>query len=160
MKAKHALSVLAVLLLAIACRRDDDDADTPSTPVDGRDLFAGHYNVYDLQGHLLYQMNITKLSDAGHDSLYVDNWGNAFGFAVRHEDGDHSNGFGIIPPFPTYDHDGHRWALGPYSDIPFRSNKLISDTLRMAYEKDNIAFYSQDGVPYQSIVVHEYAVKQ
>ena len=160
MKAKHALSALAILILAIACHRDDDDPEMPSAPVDGRDKFTGLYNVYDLQGHFIYQMNISKMNDAGHDSLYVDNWGNAFGFAVRHEDGDQTNGFGIIPPFPALDHEGHRWSLGPHSDPHFQSNKLVNDTLRMSYEKDNIAFYITDGIPYQSLIVQEYAVKQ
>ena len=45
-------------------------------------------------------------------------------------------------------------------DSIFMYNRLINDTLRMAYLKDNIAFYVADGVPYFRQSYREYAVKR
>ena len=160
MKAKHALSALAILILAIACHRDDDDPETPAAPVDGREKFVGYYNVYDLTGHFLYTMSISKLNDVGKDSLYVQNWGDQFNFYVRHEDGDQTNFLNMIPPFPSVDHEGHRWAFFQHSDPHFGTEQIVNDTLRMSYSLDNIAFYVQDGVTYQSMIVQEYGIKQ
>jgi len=149
-----------LLLVSSGCRKEKHDC--PSTPatVDGRDQFVGQYNVYDTNGAYLYAMEIMKASDSGNDSLFVVNWGNKFDLYVQHHDADLTNGLNLIPPFPSYDHDGHRWAFFHESDPEFQGGYLINDTLRMSYLLDNIAFYFDDGVPYFSGSFREYGVKQ
>lgn len=111
-------------------------------------------------GVYLYEMEISKMTDEGNDSLFVQNWGDKFNFYVRHENGDQTNGLNITPPFPSYDHDGLRWSFSREPDAVFGTNQLVRDTLRMSYELNNIAFYVEDGVSYFDQVYKEYGVKQ
>lgn len=150
---------LAVVVLS-GCKKDDKDCPTDSVPPDGRNQFAGQYKVYDTTGVYLYPMEIFLANDAGRDSLFVVNWGGRFDFYVRHENGDLTNGLGIIPPFPSYDHQGYRWGFFHEADAQFHSGYLINDTLRMSYSISNIAFYAEDGVPFFALSFREYGVKQ
>lgn len=97
---------------------------------------------------------------SGIDSLYVVNWGNRFNFYVQHDNGNATAFLNIIPPFPSYDHLGRRWAFFAQSDPVFQTNKLVNDTLRMSYLINNIAFYAEDGVPFFESSFREYGVKQ
>lgn len=144
----------------LSCRKDDEDCPSGPTTLDGRDQFVGQYSVYDTNGTYLYAMEIAKSAGLGADSLFVINWGNHFDFWVFHDNEDQTNQFNIIPPFPSYDNLGHRWAFSQEPDPEFMSSRLINDTLRMSYLIDNIAFYFDDGVPYFSGSFREYGVKQ
>lgn len=66
----------------------------------------------------------------------------------------------FIGKFGVEDYTGNRWALYSEYDSLFMYNRLINDTLRMSYLKDNIAFYVADGVPYFRQSYREYAVKR
>ena len=148
---------LLVFVALSACHRDDDDPKTPSTPVDGREKFVGHYNVYDTLGHFRYTMDISM---HGQDSLSVHDWNGQFNLYIQHYRGDETNFLNLIPEFPTYDSLSDRWAFFMDPDPHFGTNELIDDTLRMSYELENIAFYTQDGVPYSHQVIREYGIKQ
>jgi hypothetical protein len=148
------------LLLAGSCKKDEKDCPPASNDVDGRDQFAGQYNVFDTNGVFQYAMEIMKANDPGKDSLFVVNWGGRFDLYIQHHDGDLTNGLNLIPPFPSYDHEGNRWAFFADNDAVFNSNKLVNDTLRLSYLIDNIAFYFEDGFPYFSGSFREYGVKQ
>ncbi len=144
-----------------ACKKDNkEECPVPVTVADGRDQFVGQYHVHDTSGVYLYSMEIMKASDPGGDSLFVVNWGDRFNFYVRHENGDPSHFLNYNPPFPSYDHQGLRWAFSREVDPSFQSNLLVNDTLRMNYLIDNIAFFSTDGVPFYSQIIYEYGVKQ
>ena len=158
---KGTVTTLVLLVLTLACRKEDQECPTiPTPPVDGRDQFVGQYQVFDTNGTFLYSMEIMKANDPGNDSLFVVNWGGLFDFYVRHENGDQSPFLNYIPPFPSLDHNGHRWAFFQEDDTAFIANRLVNDTLRMSYLIDNIAFFFDDGVPYFSSSFREYGVKQ
>lgn len=146
--------------LLFGCKKEKDDP-TGSAPVDGRDHFVGQYKVYDTTGVYLYSMEIMKTSGStGIDSVYVVNWGDRFNLYVQHDNGNTTPFLNIIPPFPSYDHLGQRWAFFQESNAAFNSNLLINDTLRMNYYISNIAFYVDDGVPFFEWTYWEYGVKQ
>jgi hypothetical protein len=153
--------ILALSLCLGACGKEKHECPSPSTsPVDGRNQFVGQYKVYNTSGTFLYHMEILKATDLGRDSLFVVNWGNKFNLYIRHEDGDQTNYLNYNPPFPSIDHQGHRWAFVQDLDPAFQSNLLLNDTLRMSYRISNIAFYAQDGVPFFDSTYREYGVKQ
>ena len=165
MRAPHLLWCTPLLLFALGiafpgCKKDDKDCPTNSAPVDGRDQFVGQYKVYDTTGTYLYSMEILKANDAGKDSVFAVNWGGRFDLYIQHYDGDLTNGLNLIPPFPSFDHLGNRWAFFADSDPVFLTNQLVNDTLRMSYEVNNIAFYAEDGVPFFTWSYREYGVKQ
>lgn len=143
-----------------ACKKEKRECPGQSASVDGRDQFVGQYKVYDTTGVFLYDMEILKANDAGHDSLFAVNWGNRFDLYVRHEDGDNTNYLNYNPPFPSFDHEGERWAFFQDLDAAFNSNLLINDTLRMSYFISNIAFYAEDGVSFFDRSYRQYGVKQ
>ncbi|HRH36920.1 MAG TPA: hypothetical protein PK760_01160 [Flavobacteriales bacterium] len=153
-------SLVSVVLCAIACRKDKECPVSNPSPADGRDKFVGQYKVYDTTGVYQYDMEIMKANDPGHDSLFVVNWGNRFDMYVRHEDGDLTDWLVIMPPFPALDHIGRRWSFSHEPDAAFHSGSLINDTLHMSYFISNIAFFSQDGVPFFEWSYREYGVKQ
>jgi hypothetical protein len=138
------------MLVFLACRREKSECpSSPASQVDGRDKFVGQYRVNDTTGTYLYSMEIMKASGtSGIDSLFVFNWGNRFDMYVQHDKGNMTNLLNIVPPFPSFDHNGNRWAFFSQNDPVFQANMLIGDTLRMSYRISNIAFYNQDGVPY------------
>ena len=153
--------MIGLAVLGTGCHKDDKDCpEEPVAVVDGRDQFIGQYKVYDTLGNYQYSMEILRSNAPSKDSLFVVNWGSRFNFWVFHDDGDLSGNFGIIPPFPSIDHEGHRWAVFSEDDVPFRSNRMIDDTLRMSYSISNIAFYVDDGVPFFEWSYREYGVKQ
>lgn len=148
-----------VALFLTGCKKEKECPDNPAV-FDGRDQFVGQYKVYDTLGTYLYSMEIMKASDTGKDSLFAANWGSRFDLFIRHEDGDLTNYLSYNPPFPSVDHNGHRWAFFQDPDAAFSSNLLIGDTLRMSYYISNIAFYVDDGVPFFEWNYREYGVKQ
>lgn len=152
--------IIAAFALCIGCGKEKK-CPASRAPFDGRDQFVGNYLVYDTTGAYLYSMEILKASGtSGIDSLYVVNWGNRFDMYVQHDDGNSTSFLNIVPPFPSVDHQGNRWAFFQEDDLAFHSNMLIDDTLRMSYLINNIAFYVDDGVPFFSWSYREYGVKQ
>lgn len=157
-------SYLLVALLAVffgACTRDEPAGPSdPSAPVDGRTKFVGTYDVYDTLSNWLYEMEISPHSGATNvDSVHIANWGGAFDFYAQQDDGNLTNYLNMSGQFGIADHAGNHWALYREHDTLF-NNRLVNDTLRLSYGKDNIAFYVADGVPYFSQSYREYAVKR
>lgn len=158
---KNLLLVATLVGLTACCKEENCRPSGQPAPVDGRDKFVGQYNVYDTTGGYIYSMEIMKSSGtSGIDSLYVVNWGNRFNLYVQHDNGNMTGFLNIVPPFPSFDHLGRRWAFFAQSDSVFQTNKLVNDTLRMSYTINNIAFYAQDGVPFFESSYREYGVKQ
>ncbi len=156
-------SIVFITCLMVCCAgcRKEKECPVTSSPVDGRDKFVGQYKVYDTTGVYLYSMEIMKASGtSGIDSLFVVNWGDRFDLYVQHDAGNTTSFLNLIPPFPSLDHYGKRWAFSAETDQTFQSNVLLNDTLRMSYVINNIAFYAADGVPFFTWSYREYGVKQ
>jgi len=152
--------VLSLGLFA-ACRRDEPTSPTtPATPLDGRLKFVGTYDVYDTLSNWQYEMEISLHPGYIADSLFIQNWGDAFDVYCQQDAEDYGTTLNFGFHFGITDHDGHYWVLNQEYDAAFRHNLFRGDTLHMSYFKDNIAFYVADGVPYFSQSSREYAVKR
>jgi len=159
-KAYTVIAALIPVLLSTSCRRDRSVDPIAPQEIDGRQKFTGIYDVYDTLGNWNYEMEISLHPGLGIDSLRIDNWADNFIVYCQQDAGDQSNllDFGLY--FGIQDSQGKRWALYRESDDSFMANRLVNDTLRMAYSLNNIAFYTADGVPYFSQSYREYAVKR
>ena len=151
----------AILLCMASCKPDKPLGPTgPSAPVDGRQKFVGIYDVYDTIGNYGYTMEISLHQGSTNvDSVFIVNWGGGFDFYAQQDDGSMTNYLNMSGQFGLSDHDGNRWALFREYDTLF-NNRLVNDTLRLSYLKDNIAFYLADGVPYFRQSYREFAVKR
>ncbi|HRF81333.1 MAG TPA: hypothetical protein PL070_14750 [Flavobacteriales bacterium] len=150
------------LLCFSACKPDKPVTPSgPSAPVDGRQKFVGMYDVYDTMSNWLYTMEISLHQGVTNvDSIFVANWGGAFNLYIQHDDGNTTNALNLNGQFGIEDFEGYRWALFEEYDPVFMHGRLINDTLRLSYLKDNIAFYVADGVPYFRQSYREFAVKR
>lgn len=150
-----------MLLYMASCKPDKSIGPSgPNTPVDGRQKFVGVYDVYDTLGNWRYEMEVSLHSGTPIDSLYFQGWGGNFNVFAQHHKNDQSDFVNFIGKFGIEDNQGKRWALFSEYDSAFMYNRLVNDTLRMSYLKDNIAFYVADGVPYFRQSYREYAVKR
>lgn len=153
------LAVLSVLLSS-SCRRDHSVDPSPPQQLDGRQKFVGVYDVYDTLGVFQYSMEISLHPGTTIDSLYIHNWGDAFDVYCQQDAGNYSDRLNFGLYFGIVDYDGHHWALYEEYDETFQQSLLRNDTLHMAYLKNNIAFYVDDGVPYFNRSYREYGVKR
>lgn len=151
----------ATLLGLVACKPDGPVMpNEPPTPLDGRKQFVGVYDVYDTLSNWLYEMEISLHPGVPIDSLFISGWGGEFDVYSQHHKNDHSNFLNFVGGFGIEDYLGNRWALYPQYDSAFMYNRLVNDTLRVSYEKSNIAFYVSDGVSFFSQSYREFAVKR
>jgi len=162
MKQQHNLIPLGALLLCFAACKPDKPIPPahPPIPLDGRQKFVGVYDVYDTLSNWLYEMEVSLHPGSPIDSLFFRGWGGEFDVFAQHHRNDQSSFVNFIGKFGVEDYTGNRWALYSEYDSLFMYNRLINDTLRMSYLKDNIAFYVADGVPYFRQSYREYAVKR
>jgi len=158
-KQNVALLLVATLVCSYGCRRDVVEPG-PSISMDGRQKFVGTYDVFDTLGNWKYEMQISLHEGEPIDSLFIEGWGNDFDVYVQHHRNDQSNFLNFTGVFGIQDYYGNHWALFSEYDSLFMYNRLINDTLRMSYIKDNIAFYVSEGVPYFSQSYREYGVKR
>ncbi|MBZ0207150.1 MAG: hypothetical protein K8H89_12555 [Flavobacteriales bacterium] len=155
-----AILIGAALICIHSCKRDDDVKPQSSVPVDGRQKFVGVYDIYDTLGSWKYEMEISLHEGEPIDSLFLQGWGGGFDVYAQHHKNDQSVFLNFVGVFGIEDYAGNRWALFSEYDSVFMYNRLIGDTLRMSYVKDNIAFYVADGVPYFRQSYREFAVKR
>jgi hypothetical protein len=161
---RHSLFIGLFVLLSISlccCRPEDPVPPSAQPSTDGRQKFVGVYDVYDTLGLWRYEMEISVHSGVSNiDSILILNLGDSFDVYVQHDDGNNSAFLNLAGHFGILDHEGYRWALFGEYDPLFRDGVMRNDTLRLAYFKDNIAFYVADGVPYLRQSYREFAVKR
>jgi hypothetical protein len=161
--------IMMVFTMSLSsCNKDCDDI--PEEP--GWKKFEGHYNVTKLENGQTYQMEI------GFDSLVHQPSGETHLYIIYRNFDDSfdslANGYssGIpsdrleIQPFSIQhgveDYNGSRWSLSMLADdpdTPELENTLVNDTILFYFQKSNIAFYFEDGVPFYECECKHLAVK-
>ena len=160
--------IIGVVLTFSGCNKDCDDI--PEEP--GWKKFEGHYNVTKLENGQTYQLQIVFDSlvhqPSGETHLYIiyRNFDNSFDSLVNGYSSGIPNDRIEIQPFSVQhgveDYSGSRWSLSMLADdpdTPELENTFLNDTILFYFQKSNIAFYFEDGVPFYECECRHLAVK-
>lgn len=166
---KIVLFLVGVCLAMAGCNKDCDDI--PEEPAWRK--FEGIYNVTKLENEQEYQLTIAfdslELSNSeGELDMHIvyENFDESFDSLI----GQYPNGTtndelrikSFSAPFGIEDYNGSRWALSMLADdpnTPELENTLVNDTILFYFQKSNIAFYVEDGVPFYECECKHLAVK-
>jgi hypothetical protein len=122
----------------------------------GCEKFSGIYEMYDPVADSFYIMKVSCTGpedNNSYDTIYFDNFANKFNFHYKlsYYVDDPFFIAGTIK-FPLEDKFGKKWSFsnwqGYYSDSTV--NRLVGDSLFINFSISNIAFYVEDGVPYEA----------
>ncbi len=157
------LAIASTILAAASCNKEK-----PTPPIPGEpklwEKFIGSYKVYDTTGIYLYEMEISRSEfdypTGGKGNLiHIQNFDNNFNLSFAY-DNQIPNDFlpiGFHDPISGIN-DGKTWQI--YGQGGENKNRLINDTLYLAFEKTNIQYYLQELTPYYHCYCEQIAVKQ
>jgi hypothetical protein len=148
---------LIILLLSACCKEPETDTEPEVEKRYKR--FLGTYHVTDLQTLEEYVLTISHFSivnEVGNelDTLVITNFDNKFNLkfiVYNNEVTPNYLQFGFH--FGIADYNGNHWALYHSEGVNnegVQLNTLIGDTIYFGMDKSNIAFYIDEGVPYEA----------
>ena len=152
-----------------SCNKDCDDI--PEEPTWKK--FEGVYNVIKLENGQTYQLNVSfdslELSNSGGEidlHIVYENFDNSFdSLTAKYPNGTPDTQYRIRSfsiQQGKQDYNGSRWSLSMLADdpnTPELENTLVNDTILFYFQKSNIAFYFEDGVPFYECECKHLAVK-
>ena len=162
------ITLIILSLVIVGCNTDE----IPEPEIPGWKKFEGTYNVTKLENGQTYHMEIAFDSlvhqPSGETHLYImyRNFDNSFDSLVNGYSSGIPDDRLEIQPFgiqhSVEDHNGSHWALSMLADdpnTPELENTLVNDTILFYFQKSNIAFYFEDGVPFYECECKHLAVK-
>ena len=158
--------IIGVVLTFSGCNKDCDEI--PEEPKWKR--FEGQYHVTKLENGETYNMRIYfdsllhQPSNETHLYIIYENFDNSFdslaGFYIENSNPNRIRDFSA--PHGVGDKNDDRWALWMKTQDTTTiepENTLVNDTILFYFQKSNIAFYFEDGVPFYECECKHLAVK-
>ncbi len=164
---------LAIAFFLVACNKQEKTPAVPNTtgvPYNIWSSYMGTYDVYDTINNTQWVMKMTHLyhfeqNNGNNDSVLIENFANKFNIRFRWMGvmtETKKPAFGVGPFHPIKDFNNNSWHLGGWWDdtttVPLE-NVLKNDTLTTFFTLSNIAFYTNDNVPYYACDCKHVAVK-
>ena len=153
---------LVLILLTTGCKKDKVPEPQVYEPTKWEKI-SGDYKVFDTNGIFLFDMslNYTHYDQNNTDSLHFSNFDGSFNFSSLQSFFSNSPEMfiRILAPNPLKDYDGNSWQLYENPNSTF-DNVFNNDTIRMRFNKNNLAYYLLDLIPYSECVCEQIAVKQ
>ncbi len=158
---KRNIIFIGMLTILFSCKKNIKDGYSGELQVE---RFVGKYHMYDPISEDYYEMIISYIGPSeiyfSADDIEIKNYGNMFNL-------NYAKGVSLDPSElegtivnPIYDLDSNRWAFNNVGgSINPQYNRLIGDSLYIHFEVSNIAYYADDGVPYEAYETGHYGVK-
>ncbi len=167
MKKLANISIAFLLIILVACVKETKVV-KPTAPAKQWAKYIGTYDVYDTINHTQWVMNIKHLyafeqNNGNSDSILLENFANKFN--IRYRFGYSTDDYRIGLPFlfPLKDKLGNSWSFsgnGEDTATAHLENYLKNDSIVLYFKQSNIAFYTNDNVPYYACDCKHIAVKR
>lgn len=166
MAKKSLIYVVAVCLSISACNTDEIPEEH------GWEKFEGLFNVTKLESGETYSLRVSFDSlisiTTNQPSFHIiyENFDGAFdtlsGWYPNGTPNEQTRIENFTSQFGVEDNNSSRWSLSMLADdpdTPELENTLVNDTILFYFQKSNIAFYFEDGVPFYECECKHLAVK-